>query len=375
MKKLIIFMVINTIILISVIIPVSATEYIEHDILSDEYVNSILDELDDETKDILASLGLDNITSESLLNLSFSDLISGIKNIFFFSIKGRISSFFKMLGMMIILIIVNSFRSNKQLFSGQIADVFSMICIIMIAASINNSINGLVTAFDMTGKLLYTYTPILAVFLSVSGNITSSVIYNSSMIVLSQVITAVSENIIIPFVSVYFAMIIALSLNGTVNADKIVSSANKAVITFVSIITTVFSMLISSKNILATEMDGIFLKSGKYLFSNFIPVIGPTVSSIFSSVIGSISLVKSTVAIVAIICVVAVNLPIIAKLFADYISLHVLSIIADSFGERRVAGIFGSFSSGLKTLMVLVIFELVVVIIATGLVLTIKGEI
>ena len=375
MKKFLLYINVIVVLLVSATIPVRATGYESEDDFSDEYISTILDELDSDTKEIISSFGLEDISADGLLDLSFSNLLSGIKNVFYISISEQVSSFLKMLGMLTVLILLNSFKNNKQLFSGQITDVFSMICIIMLASSISDSIEGLVTAFDMTGKLLYTYTPILAVLLSVSGNVTSSVLYNSSLVALSQVISSVSENIIIPFVSVYFALIIALSFNETVNPDKIISSLNKAVITVLSVMTTLFSMLISGKNILAMELDGIFYKSGKYLVSNLIPVIGPTVSSIFSSVIGSISLVKSTVAIVAILCAAAVNLPVIAKLTADYISLRLISLTADSFGEKKISGIFGSFSSGIKTLAVLVVFELVIVIIATGLVLTVKGGI
>ena len=230
-------------------------------------------------------------------------------------------------------------------------------------------------AFSLTGKLLYSYTPVLTVFLSISGNVTSSILYNSTVVAVSQVLSAVSENIIIPFICVYFALITALSLNETVNTDKITSSINKAVITLVSVMTMIFTVLISGKNILAKEIDGIAYTSGRYFISNFIPVIGPSVSSILSSIIGSLSLVKSTVAIVAILCATAINLPIIAKLFANYLSLHIIGIIADSFGEKRAGSIFAGFSSGIRILMIIVIFELVMVIIATGLVLTIKGGI
>lgn len=375
MKKVALFLITIFCLLYALSLPVSANEEIDSNSMIDEYTNEIANNLDDDTKDILASFGLEEITADNVLNLSFSGILKSLKNMFTLSIKNQITSFFKMLAMIILLIIANSFKSDTYIFSKQLSDIFSIICIIVIASSINDSIYELVTAFDLTGKLLLTYVPILTVLLSVAGNVTSSILYNSSIVALSQVISAISENIIIPFISAYFALIIALSLNETVNSEKITASVNKAVITAISTATMLFTLLVSAKNILAKDMDGIIYKSGKYLISNFVPVIGPAISSIFSSIIGSISLVKSTVAVFAILCVTAINLPVIAELFASYISLHFISIIADSFGERRVGSIFDSFASGIKILMILVIFELVIVVISTGLVLTVKGEI
>ncbi|MBE6747133.1 MAG: hypothetical protein E7558_06755 [Ruminococcaceae bacterium] len=377
MKKFILFLNTVALLLFLLAVPVAASgvQIDEHGELTDKYIEQITDNLDRESKEILTSFGLNELSSEELMKLSVSDIFKSITDIFYISIKDQLYNFFRMLGMLIVMIIANSIRNSRQQLSAQVTDVFSMLCIIMIASSINSCISGMANAFSLTGKLLYSYTPVLTVFLSISGNVTSSILYNSTVVAVSQVLSAVSENIIIPFICVYFALITALSLNETVNTDKITSSINKAVITLVSAMTMIFTVLISGKNILAKEIDGIAYTSGRYFISNFIPVIGPSVSSILSSIIGSLSLVKSTVAIVAILCAAAINLPIIAKLFANYLSLHIIGIIADSFGEKRAGSIFAGFSSGIRILMIIVIFELVMVIIATGLVLTIKGGI
>lgn len=354
---------------------VKANEEIESEALISEYTDEILDSLDKETRDILSSVGLEEITTDSIFNLSFSKILKGIGEIFSLNIKNSIVSFLKMLAMIIVLIIVNSFKSDDFVFSKQLSDIFLITSVIMIASSIDDSISGLVIAFELTGKLLIAYVPILTVLISITGNITSSILYNSSIVALAQVISTVSDNMIVPFISMYFAFIISLSLNEALNADKITTSVNKAVTIVVSMTTLIFSLLISAKNVLARDMDGILYKSGKYLISNVVPIIGPTISSILNSIVGSLSLTKSTVAIFAIICAVAINLPVIVALSADYLSLYFISVISDSFGERQIAGVFRGFSSGIKILITLVIFELVLVIIATGLILTIKGEI
>lgn len=353
----------------------ACAEEIDSEALVDRYTYEIVNMLDNETQNILSSFGLEDITTESVFNLSVSAVFKSIAGIFSSNIKDSFSSFLKMLAMLIILIISNGFRTDNFVFGRQLSDIFQIISIIIIASSINDSISNFVYAFDLTGKLLIAYVPILTVLISITGKVTSSILYNSSIVALSQVLSVIANNIIIPFISMYFAFVIALSLNETLNSDRITGSINKAVTTIVSTMTLIFTLLISAKNVLAKDMDGILYKSGKYLISNIVPIIGPTISSILSSIIGSLSLVKSTVAIFAVICVIAINLPVIAGLTANYLSLHIISIISDSFGERQIAGVFKAFASGLKILVTLVIFEIVIVIIVTGLILTIKGEI
>lgn len=339
-----------------------------------EYTADIEEILDEETLETLEQLGLNGITAENIFNLSFTQVLKNVGKIFKFNLKEHSNRFFKMLSLLIVLISANSLKSEKSLFSNQLSDIATVITTILVVSGINNSISKAVTAFALTGKLILTYAPILAVLLSITGNLTASTLYNSGLVALAQVFSAFSENILIPFIGMYFALIIALSLNKNVNSSKITGSLNKIITGSISFMTMIFTLLISGKNILARDIDGILYKSGKYLISNFIPIIGPGISSVFSSIIGSLSLVKSTVGIFAIICTFIINLPVLISLTLDYISLYAMSLIADSFGEKQIYSIFNGFSNGIKILITIIIFELVLVIISTGLILTIKGE-
>lgn len=339
-----------------------------------EYTADIEEILDEETLETLEQLGLNEITAENIFNLSFTQVLKNVGKIFKFNLKEHSNRFFKMLSLLIVLISANSLKSEKSLFSNQLSDIATVITTILVVSGINNSISKAVTAFALTGKLILTYAPILAVLLSITGNLTVSTLYNSGLVALAQVFSAFSENILIPFIGMYFALIIALSLNKNVNSSKITGSLNKIITGSISFMTMIFTLLISGKNILARDIDGILYKSGKYLISNFIPIIGPGISSVFSSIIGSLSLVKSTVGIFAIICTFIINLPVLISLTLDYISLYAMSLIADSFGEKQIYSIFNGFSNGIKILITIIIFELVLVIISTGLILTIKGE-
>lgn len=339
-----------------------------------EYTADIEEILDEETLETLEQLGLNEITTENIFNLSFTQVLKNVGKIFKFNLKEHSNRFFKMLSLLIVLISANSLKSEKSLFSNQLSDIATVITTILVVSGINNSISKAVTAFALTGKLILTYAPILAVLLSITGNLTASTLYNSGLVALAQVFSAFSENILIPFIGMYFALIIALSLNKNVNSSKITGSLNKIITGSISFMTMIFTLLISGKNILARDIDGILYKSGKYLISNFIPIIGPGISSVFSSIIGSLSLVKSTVGIFAIICTFIINLPVLISLTLDYISLYAMSLIADSFGEKQIYSIFNGFSNGIKILITIIIFELVLVIISTGLILTIKGE-
>ncbi len=339
-----------------------------------EYTSDIEKILDEETLETLKQLGLNEITAENIFNLSFTQVLKNVGEIFKFNLKDHSNLFFKMLSLLIVLISANSLKSEKSLFSNQLSDIATVITAILVVAGINNSISKAVTAFDLTGKLILTYAPVLTVLLSITGNLTASTLYNSGLVALAQVFSAFSENILIPFIGMYFALIIALSLNKNVNSSKITGSLNKIITGSISFMTMIFTLLISGKNILASDIDGILYKSGKYLISNFIPIIGPGISSVFNSIIGSLSLVKSTVGIFAIICTFVINLPVLISLILDYISLYAMSLIADSFGEKQIHSIFNGFSNGIKILITIIIFELVLVIISTGLILTIKGE-
>ncbi len=340
-----------------------------------DYGEEIYSTLDSDTREILSSFGIDSLDFDSVFDISFSSSIKTIGEIFKSSIKDILPAFFKILAMLMIMTAISDLRKSSSSENDIVSSIFTMAIIIMTASFISDILTQTTAAFNLTGKLLLTLAPIITALLSVSGNVTVSVLYNSVTVAAAQIISVISSEILIPLIGLYFAFVISLDLNDTNKGSKIIHGMNKALTGIFAAMSTVFTFILSVKNVLAKELDGVLYKSGKYVIASFVPVVGSNISAILSSVIGSLDLIKSTVAVFGVICIAAINIPTILKLFACYISLNVLSMVSDFFSSSAASSVIRGFAGGIKLLIAIILFELVIVIISIGLTVTIKGSV
>lgn len=340
-----------------------------------DYGEEIYSTLDSDTREILSSFGIDSLDFDSVFDISFSSSIKTIGEIFKSSIKDILPAFFKILAMLMIMTAISDLRKSSSSENDIVSSIFTMAIIIMTASFISDILTQTTAAFNLTGKLLLTLAPIITALLSVSGNVTASVLYNSVTVAAAQIISVISSEILIPLIGIYFAFVISLDLNDTNKGSKIIHGMNKALTGIFAAMSTVFTFILSVKNVLAKELDGVLYKSGKYVIASFVPVVGSNISAILSSVIGSLDLIKSTVAVFGVICIAAINVPVILKLFACYISLNVLSMVSDFFSSSAASSVIRGFAGGIKLLIAIILFELVIVIISIGLTVTIKGSV
>lgn len=340
-----------------------------------DYGEEIYSTLDSDTREILSSFGIDSLDFDSVFDISFSSSIKTIGEIFKSSIKDILPAFFKILAMLMIMTAISDLRKSSSSENDIVSSIFTMAIIIMTASFISDILTQTTAAFNLTGKLLLTLAPIITALLSVSGNVTVSVLYNSVTVAAAQIISVISSEILIPLIGIYFALVISLDLNDTNKGSKIIHGMNKALTGIFAAMSTVFTFILSVKNVLAKELDGVLYKSGKYVIASIVPVVGSNISAILSSVIGSLDLIKSTVAVFGVICITAISVPVILKLFACYISLNVLSMVSDFFSSSAASSVIRGFAGGIKLLIAIILFELVIVIISIGLTVTIKGSV
>ncbi len=340
---------------------------------ANEYGEELYSTLDESTKEILSSFGIDSLDFDSVFDVSFTKSANALKDIFKTSVSEILPYFFKMLAMIIIITAVSDLDKTKSSDKTVVSSVFGLITVIMTASFISDVLSQMTAAFDITGKFLLTLAPIITAILSVSGNVTVSVLYNSVTVAAAQIISAVSGEILIPLIGVYFSFVISLDLSDTAKSERTVHSMNKLLTGMFTAMSTVFTFILSVKNVLAKELDGVLYKSGKYVISSFVPVVGSNISAILSSVIGSLDLIKSTVAVFGVICVAVINLPVIAKLSVCCLLLGILSTVSDFFSQPSASSILRGFLGGIKLLTAIIFFEVVLVIISLGLTVTIKG--
>lgn len=365
---------IYSVILITLIIIscVSLTSYcLDIENLGEDIQNELNVIIDSDVKEVLNEIGITDFSPDKIFNISFEN----IANYFSETLKDKtvkyIRSFFSLLSIVIICSIFTC------VFSFDKSDRYSTICSIIIIISavnlISSSVSATVSVLELSGKFALSFAPIYTLVISLSGNTASALTYNTFVVFLGELISYVISLGLSDFIGVYFCLGISFAMNETANISRYVSVINKVISTILGFAASIFTGFLSIRSVLSVTLDSVSVKGIRFLISSMIPVVGSSISDAYSSLVGSINLIKGSVAFVGIIVIIIINLPIILENLVAYVSFSMLSYMAEGFMSQRTADILRFFASGIRILLLLCLFEMFIIIITVGIMLSAKG--
>ncbi len=345
------------------------TEYNE-----EYFSDSLFSVIDNKTVDALEELGIDSLDYEKIYSVSFSNLVDYFSEDLKTIVKGCVYDTFLLFCVLIILGVVSTyFQIDKK---DSLISVLSVIVVSLISISrINPILSTVLSAMKMNSTFMLSFIPIFTLLISLSGNPGSAVTYNSLALIFAEGISAFINNAAVELIGIYFCISNSFSLNNMMNINRFINIVNKAVSFVIGFISCGFTGLLSIKGILSSAVDGASAKSIRYLLSSLIPIVGSSISDAYSSLVGSINLIKSSVAVVGIIVILIINIPSLAEGFFYCISYSALSYLSEVMGNDEISGVLRAFSSGIRILLLLSVLEIFILIISTGIMLNIKGAV
>ena len=372
MKKLFSLSLILYLIFVCCIFTVSAIETDNIDDLESDIKNELLGAIDDNVLDILEEMGIEELDFENVYNISFENITSFFSDTMLDKIRICFSDFFELLSIVIIAGLLSAlFQKDAK---ENYIDLLSVIILTLLTVNtISETLSAVVSVLQMSGKFMLSFVPLYTLLISLSGNPASALTYNTFIIGFAEFISYIITSGVTDILGIFFSFSVSFSLNPSINVSRLISALNKFVSVALGLMASLFSGFLSLKSILSASVDSISVKGIRFLLGSLIPIIGSSISDAYSSLLGSINIIKSSVAVVGILVIIIINVPVIFETLAYYISFSMLSYIAEALSANRVGDIFKCFSCGIRILMLICIFEMFVLIISTGVLLTIKN--
>ena len=215
--------------------------------------------------------------------------------------------------------------------------------------------------------------PVLAGIITAAGNPTLALTYGSFAMAAVQAAAQTAGNIIMPLCGAFSAFGVSASLSPELKLIKLADMIKKLTIGVLSFIAAAFSAVLGLKSLLAGSADTLASKGIKLVLSSAVPIVGGALSDAYSSIIGSVSLLKSTVGVFGVIAVVMIDLPVVLQLTARIILLKLLGVLSSSMGDDTTGEVLDTLSSALTVINAAVIFTAALFIISTGIVISVKA--
>lgn len=372
MKRYLIIVLMILIMIISTAVKVNATDSVSADEIQSAVQSDLSEIIDKDTRETLEEIGISDFTFDEIYSISFSEII----DFFAETLKEKavdISEDFTELFCVVLLL-----GAVSALFKGysdeSFIDILSCVVITVFSANIvTDSINSIVSVLQTSGKFMLGFAPIYTFIISLSGNTASALTYNTAAVFLAELVSSAISFGIVDLIGVYFCLGISFSLNESINLGKFTSVVSRVVSIVLGLIASTFTGFLSLKNVLSVSVDRVSVRSIRFLISSLIPVVGSSISDAYSSLLGSINLIKGSVAIVGILVIVIINTPIILETLIYYIGFNLLGYTADILSAGKTGDIFRVFSCGIRILLLLSVFEMFILIITTGIMLSVKS--
>ena len=335
--------------------------------------SELLSSLEEETKEALSEIGIDDADYTQLLSLSPKRVVDAILEL----ITGKMSEKLKAVGFVCALLVLSAVLDGFAQPGSTMHSVFSVFTTLLIVVSlllpVSESLVQAFSAMELSSNFLLAYIPAFAGVISMSGKPLSSAAYSSVMIGLSNLLAQCNVKVFLPVVQVFFSLNIASSVQPKYTFNSLVAFFKKAVTVLLGFSATIFTGLLAIKGSLASAGDSVAVRGVKMLVGSAVPVVGSALSDAYTSVLGSITLIQNAVGIFGIVVFALMHVPVILDLLLWYLALSFTASISEALGQKQAATLLNGIASTVSLVNTLVIFTAFILIISTGIMLNFKN--
>ncbi|MGN1443152.1 MAG: hypothetical protein ACI4XE_04805 [Acutalibacteraceae bacterium] len=364
------FLLLTAVILFAFSLSLCASAYNDFETdFSSETQDSLFSSIDDETEKILSQFGINDFSSA--YDASFSDIVSYFSTNIKEKANDAVRCFFSLFIVTLLIAVIKA-----VVIDGESSDAFELLTIAVSSViSINflyPVIQSIVSVLNVSGNFIKAYIPIFAGIIAASGKPASALTYNTLVLAMAEILSAVCSDYAIHIVGAFIAVSIGFSLGNSISADRISHLFNKATSLVFGFSAGTFASVLTLKGSLSAAVDSTSVKSIRYLISSMIPVVGSSISEAYSSILGSIGLIKGSAAIIGVVSILIINIPALAQGLLYYAAMNILSICGIALDCKKLSGFYGCLSCAMKFLLILTVFEIFLLVISTGLLLSFK---
>ena len=347
---------------------------------SDEQINSSgiyeqYNKLQSQTKEILSYLGLDEINTQSVFNISFESFMHSFLEVFKFKLSSVLKSFLVLV--CIVLISALSISLNEGILNSKTSSIFNLcasLSVIVIALKpLGACISSLGSAVSAASAFTVAVMPIGCALLAAQGKVISSNVFNGGAVFLSQAISALSVKFFIPVFNMLLTIGILGSMETDFAVDKIISTVSKYLSIAYSFLATVFFAVLGIKSTIGTSADEVSIKAIKVVTGNFVPIIGNAISDSATAVIGSLALTKNVISGFGIVALIAIFLPCFCESVLWFATLNGAKLLSEMLGVDVMAKTFKNMSQAILVMIIILVLCALMFIINFGMLLSVKG--
>lgn len=330
---------------------------------------SIADATDDETAEILAEIGIDEISFEKLFSVSLSKIFSVLFDLTKRSLTQPLKFLVSAIGVLILTALFSSFYNSSQ----TVSVIGNSILALTLAVPVVNAVTTAFSVLEGLNAFTTAFAGVFSMIVSSSGKVALGTSYASLAVLSDTLFSSLLSGISQPAVNAMCSLGFLSCFDIYKFSEKISSIVKKLYISFLGFIGTFFSGIVTLKGVMGAGVDSLTSRGIRFVVGRTVPVVGGAVSDTYSALISSLSLIKSTVGIFGIVTVVLTVLPSLLEIIGWVFALYIVISVSELLGSTEGVGMLSIFKDALTLLGATTVFSSVIFIVSVGVVIFVKG--
>lgn len=323
--------------------------------------------------DMLEDNGVTFSDPKSILSLTPSKIWDMITT----TVKDKVTAPLRLFVSVLIVIIFASLADGmgKTVKSKEMSGVLQIVCTLAVVGVIYKpvceSIEIVTDTLTEGSEFMISFIPVFSSITAAGGHVTSAAGYSAAVYGFSNLSISAAKDFFMPLLSMCICTAIVNCCCDGINLSGIINSVKKIVTWGLGFIMTIFTGLLSIQSIVGASADSVAAKTAKYVISNSIPLVGSAASDAYSTVKGSIILLKNGVGSIGIIALAVMLLPSLLHMLMYKLSFFFLGSVSEIFGTKKLTILFNDINAVLSAAFGILICFMLMFIISTGAVMSI----
>lgn len=283
-------------------------------------------------QELLEALELDVTDPDSFTRLSSEQVLAMLSTLLQGQKSGPIQAAAALLGVVVLSAVFSGLENTA---APSLQHTYHSVSVLSAAGLLLTPLIGLLQlvwqAVESVTVFMYSYVPVYAGVLSVSGSASAAVSYQTTLLAAAELLTALLRGVVWPALAVSLALGCTGSVTEGFGLDAFSASLHKAILWGMGLFSSVFTWVLSTQQMVARAGDTLGSRALKFSLSSFVPVVGGALSEAYSTVLGCAGLLRSTVGAFGVAAVVATVLPPLASCVCWSLCLHIGGTAAGMF--------------------------------------------
>lgn len=328
--------------------------------------------LTDETEEYLEKIGCDGIDFEKILDLSPKAVFELISDMLRGEVNEPLKALLKVTGIVLLVSTCSGFFPDDEKSKTVLNLICGCVTVLGVFAPAMKSIGAAVSAIGVCADFEKALIPVLAGLLTADGKPSLALTYQGAAFTAAEFIGSFASGTAMPLIGISASLGITGAMLPTLRLSAISEMIRKTATTVLGCTAGLFTGFLSLKSVLASSADGLVVKGVK-MASSFIPVVGNALGEAYTSVFASVSLLRSTVGIYAVIVLFVTGIPVVINLALWVFAMRIACSVSDLLDCRVCSEILRNIAFVFSLANAILILCIAVFIISSGLVVSLRS--